>query len=45
MHELKERHAREIKAKNDDIAELKDVIQDMKRIYSSEVEALIGEKE
>lgn len=29
--------------KNDDITELKEVIQDMKTIYNAEVEALIGE--
>lgn len=43
LHQVREKYAVEMQAKNDDIAELKEVMQDMKTIYNAEVEALIGE--
>lgn len=43
LRQQQEKYVRDIQAKNDDIAELKEVIQDMKSYYNAEVEALIGE--
>lgn len=44
MDKLQQKYVYDIQAKDVIIAELKEVIQDMKSIYNAEVDALIGEK-